>query len=182
MIYRLYTSKIYHGEMLLDKKKFYAMGIADPGTGSSEGFFFTKDELREIVRNCLIINIPVWLEHGSGGPEIIGSVRYSWVDHEQGLMVIMEFDYTTLVSNCVLEWIRIGLFAGISLGYKSDVEYNCGVMKVVKKTINEVSIVRDPFHKTCRINFVGTTIPMKSPKYISSEAKEIAATDLFPYF
>jgi len=168
--------------MSLDKKKFYAMGIADPGTGSTGGFFFTKSELREIVENCLIINIPVWLEHGNGSPEIIGKVRYSWVDHEQGLMVIMEFDYTTLVSNVVLEWIRIGLFVGISLGYKSDVEYNCGIVKVVKKTINEVSIVRNPFHKTCRINFVGTTIPIMSRIDITSKVKDITATELFPYF
>ena len=182
MIYRLDAFKIYHNEMSLDKKKFYAMGIADPGTGSTGGFFFTKSELREIVENCLIINIPVWLEHGNGSPEIIGKVRYSWVDHEQGLMVIMKFDYTTLVSNVVLEWIRIGLFVGISLGYKSDVEYNCGIVKVVKKTINEVSIVRNPFHKTCRINFVGTTIPIMSRIDITSKVKDITATELFPYF
>ena len=30
-----------------------------------------------------------------------------------------------------------------------------------KKTIVELSIVRDPFHKSCKIGFVGNTIPLK---------------------
>jgi hypothetical protein len=168
--------------MVCENKKFYAIGIADPGTGSSGGFFFTRKELHEVVENSLIIEVPVWLEHGNGSPEIIGKVRYAWVDKKNGLMVMMEFDYTTLMSNVVLEWIRIGLFAGISLGYKSDVEYTGGIMNVIRKTINEVSIVRDPFHKTCRIHFVGTKIPENTSTGIVKKSKDISASELFPYF
>jgi len=176
-----------------ENKKFYAVGIADPGTGSSGGFFFTLKELQEVVDKSLIIKVPVWLEHGSGSPEIIGQVRYAWVDNKKGLMVMMEFDYTTLMSNVVLEWIRIGLFAGISLGYKSDVEYTGGVMNVVQKTINEISIVRDPFHKSCRIQFVGTKIPdntsigpahkpLRGPLGGAKKRADVSASEIFPYF
>ena len=182
MIYRRGCHQKHYNTMGCENKKFYAIGIADPGTGSSGGFFFTLKELHEVVEKSLIIKVPVWLEHGSGSPEIIGEVRYAWVDNKKGLMVMMEFDYTKLMSNVVLEWIRIGLFAGISLGYKSDVEYSGGVMNVVQKTINEISIVRDPFHKSCRIHFVGTKIPDNTSTGIIKKKADVCASEIFPYF
>jgi len=39
--------------------------------------------------------------------------------------------------------------------------YEDGLIVVHKKTIVELSIVRDPFHKSCKIGFVGNTIPLK---------------------
>jgi hypothetical protein len=170
------------GDKPARKTNFWAIGVADPGTGQAGGFFFTKDELIEIVQKSLILKTKVWLEHGDGSPEVIGMVRYAWVDKRKGLMVMMEFDYSTLMSNVVLEWMRSGLFAGISLGYKSDVEYVDGNMNVVRKTINEVSVVRDPYHKSCRITFVGTKIPNSAKNPVLKKGHSQDAHNLFPYF
>jgi len=163
-------------------KKFYAIGIADPGTGEPHGFFFTHKELVDIVDKSLILKKQVWLEHGDGSPEVIGRVRYAWVDKRKGLMVMMEFDYTTLMSNVVLEWMRSGLFAGISLGYKSDVQKVDGMVHVTKKTINEVSIVRDPYHKSCHIFFVGTKLPTTCKQPVVAKGAVSRPSDVFPYF
>jgi len=163
-------------------KKFYALGIADPGTGEADGFFFTHAELADIVDKSLILKKQVWLEHGDGSPEVIGRVRYAWVDKKKGLIVMMEFDYSTLMSNVVLEWMRSGLFSGISLGYKSDVQKVDGMVVVTKKTINEVSIVRDPYHKSCRIFFVGTKLPSSLKQAVVVNKAVSRASDIFPYF
>jgi len=38
------------GDKPVRKTNFWAIGVADPGTGQAGGFFFTKDELIEIVQ------------------------------------------------------------------------------------------------------------------------------------
>ena len=143
---------------------FYAIGTADPGTGSKDGYFFTMPELEQVVKSECMNGIQVWLEHGDASREIIGEVVYSWVDSKKGLMVVLRFDSTSLRSKVILEWIKNGLFSGISLGYNADVKYIDGLIVVHKKTIMELSIVRDPFHKSCKIGFIGNTIPASSQK------------------
>jgi len=143
---------------------FYAIGTADPGTGSKDGYFFTMPELQEVVLSACMQGIQVWLEHGDASREIIGDVVYTWLDKKKGLMVILRFDSTTLRSKVILEWIKNGLFSGISLGYNADVKYVDGLIVVHKKTIVELSIVRDPFHKSCKIGFIGNTLPVPSSK------------------
>ena len=49
-------------------------------------------------------------------------------------------------------------------GYNADVKYVDGLIVVHKKTIVELSIVRDPFHKSCKIGFIGNTLPVPSSK------------------
>jgi len=139
---------------------FYAIGIADPGTGSKDGYFFTASELAEVVRSKCMHGIQVWLEHGDASREVIGDVVYSWVDKHAGLMTVLRFDSSTLRSKVILEWIKNGLFSGISLGYNADVKYIDGLIVVHKKTIVELSIVRDPFHKSCKIGFIGNSLPL----------------------
>ena len=149
------------------KKKvpyFYAIGTADPGTGCKDGYFFTMPELQEVVLSACMQGIQVWLEHGDASREIIGDVVYTWLDKKKGLMVVLRFDSTTLRSKVILEWIKNGLFNGISLGYNADVKYMDGLIVVHKKTIVELSIVRDPFHKSCKIGFIGNTLPVPSAK------------------
>ena len=141
---------------------FYAIGIADPGTGSKDGYFFTASELAEVVRSKCMHGIQVWLEHGDASREVIGDVAYSWVDKQAGLMTVLRFDSSTLRSKVILEWIKNGLFSGISLGYNADVKYIDGLIIVHKKTIIELSIVRDPFHKSCKIGFIGNSLPLHS--------------------
>jgi len=137
---------------------FYAIGTADPGTGSKDGYFFTMSELASVAHSKCMHGIQVWLEHGDASREIIGDVVYSWLDQQNGLMVVLRFDSSTLRSKVVLEWVKNGLFSGISLGYNADVKYIDGLLVVHKKTIVELSIVRDPFHKSCKIGFVGNTL------------------------
>jgi hypothetical protein len=129
---------------------FYAIGTADPGTGSKDGYFFTMPELQEVVLSACM--------------QGIRDVVYTWLDKKKGLMVILRFDSTTLRSKVILEWIKNGLFSGISLGYNADVKYVDGLIVVHKKTIVELSIVRDPFHKSCKIGFIGNTLPVPSSK------------------
>jgi len=104
----------------------------------------------------------VWFEHGDASREVIGTVVYTWVDQKCGLMVVLRFDTSTLRSQVILEWIKSKLFAGISLGYTADIVYENGIINVVKKTIHELSIVRNPHHKSCRVQFVGNSIPLKA--------------------
>jgi len=139
---------------------FYAIGTADPGTGSKDGYFFTMPELGDVVNSGYMHGIQVWLEHGDASREIIGDVVYTWLDKTNGLMVVLRFDDSTFRSKVILEWIKNGLFNGISLGYNADVKYMDGLIVVDKKTIVELSIVRDPFHKSCKIGFIGNTIPV----------------------
>jgi hypothetical protein len=82
------------------------------------------------------------------------------VDKQAGLMTVLRFDSSTLRSKVILEWIKNGLFSGISLGYNADVKYIDGLIIVHKKTIVELSIVRDPFHKSCKIGFIGNSLPL----------------------
>jgi len=139
---------------------FYAIGTADPGTGSQDGYFFTMPELADVVKSGYMLGTQVWLEHGDASREIIGDVVYTWLDNKNGLMVVLRFDFRTLRSKVLLEWIKSGLFSGISLGYNADVKYMEGLIIVHKKTIVELSIVRDPYHKSCKIGFIGNTIPL----------------------
>ena len=153
---------------------FYAIGTADPGTGSKDGYFFTMPELADVVKSGYMLGTQVWLEHGDASREIIGDVVYTWLDKKSGLMVVLRFDFQTLRSKVLLEWIKSGLFSGISLGYNADVKYIEGLIIVHKKTIVELSIVRDPYHKSCKIGFIGNTIPQvaDSPPHTRKQAEE----------
>ena len=151
---------------------FYAIGTADPGTGRQDGYFFTMPELADVVKRGYMLGTQVWLEHGDASREIIGDVVYTWLDKKNGLMVVLRFDFHTLRSKVLLEWIKSGLFSGISLGYNADVKYIEGLIVVHKKTIVELSIVRDPYHKSCKIGFIGNTIPLVADSALDTRIEE----------
>jgi len=151
---------------------FYAIGTADPGTGRQDGYFFTMPELADVVKSGYMLGTQVWLEHGDASREIIGDVVYTWLDKKNGLMVVLRFDFHTLRSKVLLEWIKSGLFSGISLGYNADVKYIEGLIVVHKKTIVELSIVRDPYHKSCKIGFIGNTIPLVADSALDTRIEE----------
>jgi len=172
-----------------DRKKeyFYAIGIADPGTGMQDGYYFSMLNLKEICQSSSMIGIQVWLEHGDASREVIGTVVYTWLDSKCGLMVVLRFDASSLRSKVILEWIKNKLFAGISLGYVSDVTYENGVIRVVKKTVHELSIVRTPHHKSCMIQFVGNSIPLatetaKRGKLMATHQKNRTCSELDVFF
>jgi phage head maturation protease len=132
-------------------RAFYCIGIADPGTGTPGGFFFTKEQLHDIIQQKSLIKTKVWLEHGDKTTKTIGEVVYAWVDDEAGLMVVIKLFNNILMSKVVVEWIKSGICSGISLGYDATVMEIEGNMHVTSKKINEISIVSTPFHKTCKI-------------------------------
>jgi len=134
-----------------------------------------------------MIGIQVWLEHGDASREVIGTVVYTWLDSKCGLMVVLRFDASSLRSKVILEWIKNKLFAGISLGYISDVTCENGVIRVVKKTVYELSIVRVPHHKSCRIQYVGNSIPLakqqtKRGKLVETHKQNSTGSELDVFF
>lgn len=135
---------------------YYVRGIADPGTGTGGTLFFSMDELRTVVNTESIIGVRVWLEHGSPTEENIGTVVHARLDSVSGMHVIMAFETQKLTSLVVREWIKNGLFKGISLGYNAELDTR---MDVRKKYISEVSIVHEPHHPTCMVYEVTDTLP-----------------------
>ena len=132
------------------------MGIADPGTGDRNSMFWTCDELQRLVKSKSLINTPVLLEHGDATAEVVGRVAYAWVDMPTGLHVIMEFDKSLIRTRALIEWVKSGIFTGLSLGYAA---YMNKSFDVEQKKIHEVSIVRTPYHPTCLIYHVGSIPP-----------------------
>ena len=125
--------------------------------------------LKDICAASSMIGIQVWLEHGDALREVIGTVVYSWIDRKCGMMVVLRFDASSLRSKVILEWIKNKLFAGISLGYISNVTYENEIIQVFKKTIHELSIVRTPQHKACRVEFVGNGIVSRYESHQTSQ-------------
>lgn len=132
------------------------IGIADPGTGDHNSMFWTREELERVVRSKSLINTPVWIEHGDATKEDVGKVAYAWVDASSGLHVIMEFDKTLIRTRALFEWVKSGIFTGLSLGYAA---YMNKSFDVESKKIHEISIVRTPYHPTCLIYHSGCIPP-----------------------
>lgn len=152
---RVYIWATVWGQM--DQNSALVMiGIADPGTGDKNSMFWTSDELQRVVTSKSLINTPVWLEHGDASTEVVGRVAYAWVDKPTGLNVIMEFDKSLIRTRALFEWVKSGIFTGLSLGYAA---YMNKSFDVEKKKIHEVSIVRTPYHPTCLIYHVGSIPP-----------------------
>lgn len=134
---------------------FFCIAIADPGTAKDNGtIFFTRNELDCIVDRKLMIDLKVWLEHGDDTKQQIGRVAYAWVDGDAGLMIVMEIFKSKLISRVVIEWVKNGTSCGVSLGYDSIMQRINGVPVVKKKVLKEVSIVKTPYHPTCKIIYI----------------------------
>lgn len=118
--------------------------------------FFSMAELQCVVDSKCVHGVRVWLEHGDATKEDIGTVVHTSLDAETGMHVVMAFDRSNLRSRVVCEWIRNGLFSGISLGYNAELDVR---MDVRYKRITEVSIVHKPHHPTCWVYEVCDTLP-----------------------
>ena len=127
------------------------VGTADPGTGEPRSMFFTNKELRALVARGEMRALPVWLEHGGASKEQVGQVEYAWVAPD-GMHVLISLDVSLIRSRAIVQWISSGIFCGLSLGYRAQIDK---AFSVCAKTIHEISIVRDPYHKSCVIDFVG---------------------------
>lgn len=128
------------------------IGIADPGTGDDNSMFWTRRELERVVGTRSLIHTPVWIEHGDATKEQVGHIAYAWVDETSGLHVIMEFDKNLIRTRALFEWVKSGIFNGLSLGYAA---YMNKSFDVESKKIHEVSIVRTPYHPSCLIYHLG---------------------------
>ena len=135
---------------------YYVLGVADPGKGTGGTMFFSMEELRGVVDSKSAEGVRVWLEHGDATKEDIGTVLHTSLDAETGMHIVMAFDRSSLRSRVVCEWIRSGLFSGISLGYNAELDAR---MDVKYKRITEVSIVNKPHHPTCWVYDVCDTLP-----------------------
>ena len=132
-------------------KNVVLVGTADPGTGDPHSMFFTNDELRALVARGEMRALPVWLEHGDASKEQVGQVEYAWVASD-GMHVLISLDVSLIRSRAIVQWISSGIFCGLSLGYRAQIDK---AFNVCAKTIHEISIVKDPYHKSCVIDFVG---------------------------
>ena len=128
------------------------IGTADPGSAREENtMFFTQRQLEAVVQQGLMNQLPVWLEHGDATKEQVGAVEYAWVD-SAGMHVLITLDLRLVRSRVVMEWIRSGIFSGLSLGYTAQIDKT---FNVTHKSIHELSIVRKPYHDTCKIHYRG---------------------------
>ncbi len=133
-------------------KRCFIIGTADPGTARPGTMFFTKRELHDLVDSGKLLSILVWFEHGDQWKDCVGRVVYAWVDECHGLKVVIAFDNLDLASGAIFEWIKSGVFRGLSLGYTATVDKK--TYEVTQKRVDEVSIVQTPFHPTCRIDTI----------------------------
>lgn len=128
------------------------MGTADPGTATEDNtMFFNTAQLEAVVAEGQMKRLPVWLEHGDATKEQIGEVVYAWVD-ESGMHVLIALDLQLVRSRVVMQWISSGIFQGLSLGYTATLDK---AFNVTHKRIHELSIVRRPYHKSCKIFYTG---------------------------
>lgn len=130
-----------------DKKYWFLIGLADEGKGQPGSFFFTKDDLKHAVSNTSVSDVSIWIEHGTATKENIGELVYWWVDENDGLYIVARFE-VSLRSSALQNWIRDGLYTGISMGYTTQYD---DLFFVKRKNIFEISIVHEPFHPACRI-------------------------------
>ena len=128
----------------------FITGVADPGNGDPHSLFFTENELKDLVRTDKLKNAKVWFEHGDQWKKNIGSITYAWVQPGEGLKVVISFNPKELCSSTVFEWVKSGVFRGLSLGYTATVDpisFRAG-----EKRVHEISVVHVPYHNSCLID------------------------------
>lgn len=130
----------------------YITGVADPGTGAADTFFFARDELEALVADGGLRNAQVWFEHGDQWKTNMGEVAYAWVEPRQGLKVVIRIDRSQLCAASLFEWVKDGIFRGLSLGYTAALDPV--TFKATGKTVQEISVVKHPFHPSCVIDGV----------------------------
>lgn len=128
----------------------YITGVADPGTGETGTLFFTEEELHALVTSGALESANVWFEHGDQWRKNMGRISHAWVQPGEGLKVAICLDAHELCATTVFEWIKAGLFRGLSLGYKASVDPVSFATQ--HKDVHEISIVHTPFHPSCWID------------------------------
>jgi hypothetical protein len=126
------------------------MGICNP-TGEDDaynGLYLTQTELRRVVRQGLMHNLPVKTEHCGSA---VGTVISAFIDGAGQLNCVMHIEKDSLPADLTRGFIRKGIAADLSLGYTVDIRNHDDRMHAADKRILEVSIVRKGVRRGCRI-------------------------------
>ena len=126
------------------------VGVCNPA-GEAEGYnglYLTQTELRRVVGEGLMRNLPVMTEHAGSA---VGSVVSSFIDADGQLNCVMELETDSLPAHLTREFIRKGIAADLSLGYTVDIQHHADKMHAAAKKIIEVSIVRKGARSGCHI-------------------------------
>lgn len=126
------------------------MGICNP-TGEDDaynGLYLTQNELRNVVNNRSMLNLPVKTEHAGS---TVGKVVSSFLDDAGRLQCVMHIETESLSADLVRGFIRKGIAADLSLGYTVDIRNHDQKLKAAEKKILEVSLVRKGARNGCHI-------------------------------
>ena len=126
------------------------MGICNP-TGEDDtynGLYLTRNELKNVVSNQSMLNLPVKTEHAGS---TVGKVVSSFLDDQGRLQCVMQIETESLSADLARGFIRKGIAADLSLGYTVDIRNHENKLKAAEKKILEVSLVRKGARTGCHI-------------------------------
>jgi hypothetical protein len=126
------------------------MGICNPAgeNDAYNGLYLTQNELRNVVSNRSMLNLPVKTEHAGS---TVGKVVSSFLDDSGRLQCVMHIETESLSADLVRGFIRKGIAADLSLGYTVDIRNHDQKLKAAEKKILEVSLVRKGARNGCHI-------------------------------
>ena len=125
-------------------------GVCNPAGEAAgyNGLYLTQDELRRVVGQGLMRDLPVMAEHSGSA---VGRVISSFIDASGQLHCVMHLENDSLPAHLTREFIRKGIAADLSLGYTVDIKNHDDKLHAADKRIVEVSIVRKGARTGCHI-------------------------------
>ena len=126
------------------------VGVCNPAgeRAGYNGLYLTEAELRRVVQQGLMQNLPVMTEHSGSA---VGSVVSSFIDAQGQLNCVMHIAKEGLPADLTRGFIRNGIAADLSLGYTVDIHNRDDKLHATEKKIVEVSIVRKGARQGCHI-------------------------------
>jgi phosphoribulokinase len=135
-------------------------GTANPEGLSSgyNGLFLTTEDIEQIVRDNAMDGLPVKIEHKGVD---VGKVVTAW-NNDGKLDILLNIDEKIFEGDCVGRFVRDNVCRDLSIGYNVALQFseNTQNYEPLKKTFNEVSIVRTGARERCHIH--GYTVPDKA--------------------
>jgi len=130
----------------------FIWGTANPeglSTGYN-GLFLTTKDIESVVRDNSMDGLPVKIEHKGID---VGRVVTTW--HNAGkLDILLEVDEKIFEGDCVGRFVRDQVCKDLSIGYNVALQFSESTQNYepLKKTFNEVSIVRSGAREQCHIH------------------------------
>ena len=127
------------------------------GIAFAEGFWrhvhWSKDFVKSLERQ--VLGAPMWVEHGrfdkfineNGQPINVGKYTHVHYDDRFGAL----FVEGEITHPYALELYKQGWFGGLSIGVDSVKRKERGMIKAVRGTLNEISLVNKPVCEFCNI-------------------------------